>query len=87
MFQGLGIDFNPTTDALRVSEDNGDSTGQDDNFSVNPNTGVFTQQGDLGGTGTDVDIAAIAYTNNFPAAPQTTLYALETNIRQSSDSR
>jgi len=79
VFQGIGFDFNPTADRLRVTEDDGTVNGQDDNFSVNPNTGIFTQQGDLGGAGTDVDVSAVAYTNNYRGATQTTLYAIETN--------
>jgi len=86
VFQGIGFGFDPMTDLLRVTEDDGLVNGQDDNFSVNPITGLFTQQGDLGGAGVDVDISGVAYTNSFGAA-QTTLYGLETNQPVTGNSR
>lgn len=87
VFQGVGFDFDPVADLLRVTEDDGLVNGQDDNFSVNPNTGVFTQQSDLGGAATDVDIAGVAYTNNAAGASQTTLYGIETNQPVGGNSR
>jgi hypothetical protein len=86
VFQGLGFDFNPMTDLLRVIEDDGLVNGQDDNFSVNPITGVFTQESDLGGAGTDVDISGVAYTGAV-GATQTTLYGVETNQPVAGNSR
>jgi hypothetical protein len=79
VFQGVGFAFDPVSDLLRVVEDDGLVNGQDDNFVVNPLTGVFTQQSDLGGGATDVDISGLAYTNPFAGAGQTTLYGIETN--------
>jgi hypothetical protein len=79
VFQGIGFDFNPVTEQLRVTEDDGLVNGQDDNFTVNPDTGIFTQQGDLGGAATDVDIAGVAHSNNVAGATATTVYAIETN--------
>ena len=80
-FEGIGFDFNPTVDAIRVTEDDGTVNGQDDNFAVDPNTGVFTQQTDLNDSGTtnDVDVVGAAYTNSFPGATTTTLYGIEIN--------
>jgi Domain of unknown function (DUF4394) len=79
VFQGIGADFDPVADLFRITEDDGLVNGQDDNFTVNPNTGFITQHSDLGGAATDVDIAGVAYTNNFAGATSTTVYAVETN--------
>jgi uncharacterized protein DUF4394 len=74
VFQGIGFDFDPTNEQLRATEDDGTVNGQDDNFTIDPDTGVFTQNGDLGGPATDVDISGVAYPNNV-----STPYAVETN--------
>jgi Domain of unknown function (DUF4394) len=79
VFQGIGFDFNPVADILRVVEDDGGVNGQDDNFSVDLFTGNFTQEGDIGGPMTDLDVSGLGYTNAVPGATQTTLYGIETN--------
>jgi hypothetical protein len=79
VFQGIGFDFDPTNEQLRATEDDGLVNGQDDNFTIDPGTGVFTQHSDLGGPATDVDIAGVAYANNAFAAGFTAAYAIETN--------
>jgi hypothetical protein len=80
---GLGLDFNPVVDRLRVVNDAGQ------NFRINPNTGAFVD-GDLGGaagsvTGLNMDgaingaataVDGAAYTNNLIGSPSTTLYTL-----------
>jgi Domain of unknown function (DUF4394) len=80
-FQGMGFDWNPQIESVRVTEDDGAANGQDDNFSLNPFTGVFTQQGDLNQTGTttDQDVAGVAFLNAVPGATSTVLYGIETN--------
>jgi hypothetical protein len=81
------IDFNPTVDRLRVITDT------DDNARANPDTGALVDsslntdgtQIDTalayastdGGTGTDPDVAAAAYTHAVQGATATTLYALD----------
>ena len=79
VFQGIGFDFDPTNELLRATEDDGLVNGQDDNFTIDPATGAFTQHSDLGGAPTDVDIAGVAYANSVFAPPFTTPYAIETN--------
>lgn len=65
----VSIDFNPVVDRLRVV------TGSGQNYRINPITGALAAQDtDISGTPT---VAAIAYTNNFVGATQTTLYAYD----------
>ena len=87
VFQGIGFDFDPTNELLRATEDDGAVNGQDDNFTIDPATGIFTQNGDLGGAPTDVDIAGVAYVDNAPGTTSTTLYGIETNQPVSGNSR
>lgn len=80
----FGVDFNPTTDRLRVVTDAGQS------FRLNPNDGTAidgngvppgTQMdGPIGGATTTVDAAA--YTNNEQNATVTTLYTLSAATNQ-----
>jgi hypothetical protein len=66
---GIGIDFNPVVDRIRLTN------AADENIRINPNTGALA--------GTDIAItgaglaAALAYTNSFPGATSTTLYAVD----------
>lgn len=62
-----GIDFNPVPDRLRVIEDTG-------NLRINVDTGATFTDSDLVPTG---DYFAAAYTNSFPAPPNTALYAID----------
>jgi hypothetical protein len=87
VFQGIGFDFDPTNEQLRATEDDGLVNGQDDNFTIDPDTGIFTQHSDLGGAPTDVDIAGLAYANSVSGAGFTTPYAIETNQPVSGNSR
>ena len=64
--QGVGIDFNPTADRLRVV------TGGGKNVRVNPSTGLVISDTALN-PGTP-QIVAAAYTNNFLGSGGTTLY-------------
>lgn len=81
---GLGMDFNPAVDRLRVV------TGSGQNFRLNPNTGAAID-GDLGGAagsvaGVNMDgainsgtttLGDAAYTNNLANVTVTTLYTLD----------
>ncbi|MCB2408792.1 DUF4394 domain-containing protein [Hymenobacter lucidus] len=71
---GIGFDFNPTVDRIRVT---GLTTR---NYRLNPNNGVVTTDGDLnfvsGATGTPT-IGAVAYTNSYVGSTSTTLYDID----------
>jgi hypothetical protein len=69
--QGVGIDFNPTVDRLRLV------TGVGQNMRVNPSTGLVITDTTLN-PGTPKVVAA-AYTNNFLGSVGTTLYDFEYN--------
>ncbi|HEX2539706.1 MAG TPA: DUF4394 domain-containing protein [Caldimonas sp.] len=64
----ISIDFNPVVDALRVV------TGEGQNYRVNATTGALIAQ-DTPLSISNSFVAGIAYSNNFPGATQTTLYA------------
>jgi len=66
----FGMDFDPTTDLLRIVSD------ADENISFNPTTGVATVLPDLNPASSSV--VAIAFTNNFPGATSTTLFGIDT---------
>lgn len=66
----FGVDFNPTVDRIRVVS----NTGM--NIRLNPN------DGSLSGTDTNLspgtpNVSAVAYTNNYPGATTTALYAVD----------
>jgi len=66
----FGMDFDPTTDLLRIVSDD------DENISFNPTTGTATVLPDLNpGSST---VVAAAFTNNFAGATSTTLFGLDT---------
>jgi hypothetical protein len=71
--QPYGIDFNPVVDLLRVVN------GTSENARIDPNDGTLASNDtDLGYTApASGPIAAAAYTNNFPGATTTTLYAID----------
>ena len=66
---GIGMDFNPVADRIRMTD-----TG-DENIRLNPDTGA------IAGTDTAISVASVAaglaYTNNYPGATVTTLYAVD----------
>ncbi len=75
-----GFDFNPTVDRIRVLTDDGQ------NLRINPNDGsVLTDTdptyiaGDINAGITPV-LTGAAYTNNFPGATTTTLYAIDAEL-------
>lgn len=76
---GIGFDFNPTVDRLRIVT----QTRQD--FRANPDTGALAAtDGTLAYAPTDplanaiVNVAGAAYTNNVAGATSTTLYVIDT---------
>ncbi len=65
------LDFNPTVDRIRLIN------SANDNFRINPFTGVVIGDGAInGGTG----ITAAAYTNSFTGSTATTLYDLNSTM-------
>lgn len=76
---GIGFDFNPTVDRLRIVT----QTRQD--IRANPDTGALAAtDGTLAYAPTDplanaiVNVAGAAYTNNFAGATSTTLFVIDT---------
>ncbi len=77
----FGVDFNPVADRLRVVSD------ADQNLRINPNDGTVTSNdtalayaGGDPNNGVNPNVIASAYTNNFPGASSTTLYAIDSNL-------
>lgn len=64
----ISLDFNPVVDRLRIV------TGSRQNYRLNVDTGVLTQDTNISGTPL---ISGIAYSDNLPGATQTTLYAYD----------
>jgi hypothetical protein len=77
---GIGFDFNPTVDRLRIN------TSTDQNFRINPDTGVLIQDGTLAyaagdsNTGANPNVVGAAYTNNFSGTASTMLYDLDSGL-------
>jgi trimeric autotransporter adhesin len=77
---GIGFDFNPTVDRLRIN------SSTDQNLRVNPDTGVLIQDGTLAfGVGDpneaqNPNVVAAAYTNNFSGTATTMLYNLDSGL-------
>lgn len=86
----FGVDFNPVVDRLRVVSD------ADQNLRINPNTGAIVDSnlvtpgiqpdgslayaaGDVN-AGTNPNVVASAYTNNFDGTLSTTLYGIDSNL-------
>jgi len=77
----VSIDFNPVSGLIRVVTGNGSS------FRINPDTGALTPDttfayaaGDPSEASNPPEIVGVAYTNNFPGATSTTLYAYDFNL-------
>lgn len=77
---GIGFDFNPTVDRLRIN------TGTDQNFRINPDTGVLIQDTALAfaagdpNAGANPNVVGAAYTNNFSGTTSTMLYNLDSGL-------
>ncbi len=77
---GIGFDFNPTVDRLRIN------TSTDQNFRINPDTGVLIQDGTLAyaagdsNAGADPNVVGAAYNNNFSGTATTMLYNLDSGL-------
>ncbi len=65
----FGFDFNPTVDLIRLVSD------ADINRTINPASGAVVNQTNLNPG--NPSVVGSAYTNNFPGAPTTTLYAID----------
>jgi len=78
---GIGFDFNPTVDRIRV-------TGRNrTNYRINPNNaaGTPTTDGPLNfvdGTPGTPNIGTVAYTNSYPGTTSTTLYDLDESLNR-----
>jgi hypothetical protein len=76
----FGFDFNPQADRLRVVSD------ADQNLRIVPTTGVTVVDGALAyaagdvNAGTNPNIVAAGYTNNFAAAGSTALYVIDSTL-------
>ena len=68
---GIGLDFNPVPDRLRLV------TSDDLNYRINPGTAVAIKDGNITGPGGSTDLVGAAYTNSRPGATTATLYALD----------
>lgn len=75
-----GVDFNPVPDRLRLNND------ANQNLRVNVATGAVTVDAPLAfaagddNEGTDPNVTAAAYTNNFAGAGATVLYVLDSTL-------
>jgi hypothetical protein len=70
----FGFDFNPTVDRIRVVSD------AEQNLRLNPDTGgIAAADTNLAPAG---NVVAVAYTNNFAGATQTTLFAIDSGSDQ-----
>lgn len=79
--QAVEMEFDPTTDTIRVLTGASKRSGQNNNFRVSPVTGALIATDpnidystSTNPTEVDNGISAGAYTNNFAGASQTTLY-------------
>jgi hypothetical protein len=74
----FGVGFIPTTDELRVM------SNADQNLRINPTTGVVTVDSPISpatgdeGVGINPNVVHVAYSNEFPGAPNTTFYGVDT---------
>lgn len=66
----FGVDFNPAVDRLRVVSD------ANQNLRINVDTGTVISDSDVNPG--DPNVAGIAYSNDAPFAPATTLYDIDT---------
>jgi hypothetical protein len=71
--EGIGFDFNPTVDRIRVTSRSGG------NFRLNPNNGAIAAiDGGLNLASNDVPlVGSVAYTNSFIGTASTTLYDID----------
>ncbi len=81
----VSMDFNPVVDRIRLVIGSDTGLDRNNNFRVDPNTGLLVTPNDTNlafhssdpNFGLSAQIVAIAYSNNTPGASQTTLYAWE----------
>lgn len=73
----FGMDFNPQADALRLVSDTDQNLRITAANVTNADTNLAYAAGDPG-AGTNPAVTAVAYSNNVPSAPSTTLYGIDT---------
>ncbi|MWG35787.1 DUF4394 domain-containing protein [Halomarina oriensis] len=78
---GIGFDFNPVADAIRVVTTDGDSfvTNADDGTIIRQDPDTFYAEGDAN-AGTDPQLSAAGYTNSVPDPETTMLYDIDSNL-------
>jgi rubrerythrin len=87
---GIGFDFNPVADAIRVVTMTSESfvTNADDGTIIRQDPDTFYAKGDPN-EGTAPQLSAAAYTNSVPDPTTTTLYDIDSNldvlVRQNAD--
>lgn len=81
LIDGVGFDFNPVADAIRVVTTDGDSfvTSADDGSIVRQDPDAFYMDGD-DNEGTTPQLSAAGYTNSVPGPSATMLYDIDSNL-------
>jgi hypothetical protein len=76
--QQFGTDFNPQANALRITSD-AEQNLRITSANVTNNDGALQYAAGDPGAGSNPSVAAVAYTNNIPNAPSTTLLGIDSN--------
>ena len=81
LIDGVGFDFNPVADVIRVVTTDSDSfvTSPDDGSLVRQDPDTFYMEGDEN-EGTAPQLTASGYTNSVPNPSDTTLYNIDSNL-------
>ena len=81
LIDGVGFDFNPVADAIRVVTTDGDSfvTSADDGSIVRQDPDTFYMDGD-DNAGTAPQLSAAGYTNSVPDPSATMLYDIDSDL-------
>ncbi|EMA37804.1 DUF4394 domain-containing protein [Halococcus hamelinensis] len=81
LIDGIGFDFNPVADAIRIVTTDGDSfvTSADDGSIVRQDPDAFYMDGD-DNEGTTPQLSAAGYTNSVPSPSATMLYDIDSNL-------
>ncbi|RJT07824.1 DUF4394 domain-containing protein [Halococcus sp. IIIV-5B] len=81
LIDGVGFDFNPVADAIRVVTTDGDSfvTSADDGSIVRQDPDAFYMDGD-DNEGTTPQLSAAGYTNSVPDPSATMLYDIDSDL-------
>ncbi|WP_114578341.1 DUF4394 domain-containing protein [Saliphagus sp. LR7] len=81
LIDGIGFDFNPVADAIRVVTTDGDSfvTNADDGSIIRQDPDTFYMDGD-DNAGKAPQLSAAGYTNSVPDPSSTMLYDIDSNL-------